>query len=102
MTTKELIDFVNQGAFFSLYDAEEAIREKHKDVRILATGLDVEDQRWYSTATTVYLCADGCVGVNGCDRIYAECATYEDINIATTAKEYEAVFIKSYKPKQAE
>ena len=96
MKKKELIELINNGCFYSLYDAEDIIP---KEVQCVAKGLESDRHRWYSTCTNVYACEDGYVGIRGVDDLYSEAMVYSDCNFCCEASEYKAVATIIYKPK---
>ena len=96
MKKKELIDLINNGCFYSLYDAEDIIP---KEVQCVAKGLEVDRHRWYSTCTNVYACEDGYVGVQGVNDLYSEAMVYSDCDCPCKASEYVEVRTVTYKPK---
>ena len=62
MKVQEIIDLVNKESLYSLWDAKDVIGKNAKKV---ASGLELDEHRWYSTAVDVYQCDDGFVGVFG-------------------------------------
>ena len=71
-TVEEVMNFVAENTFLSVWDAEDEISALDKDLKIVARGLDEDKHRWYSLATTVYKCSDGYVGVKGGYQSYSE------------------------------
>lgn len=97
MKKKELIDLINNDCFYSLYDAEDIIP---KEVKCVATDLEIDRHRWYSTCVNVYACEDGYVGIHGVNRLYSEMMDYSDCDCHCEASEYEEVTTITYKPKK--
>jgi hypothetical protein len=97
MKVQDLIELINNSEdLYCLGDAEDIIP---KDVNCVASELDVDKHRWFSTAVDVYACKDGYVGVYGVNTIYSEHMAPRDCNYPCGALEYELVQITSYKPK---
>jgi hypothetical protein len=92
MKVQELIDLINNTErdtpLYSLYDAEDVIP---RDVDKVASGLDLDEHRWYSTAIDVYQCEDGFVGIRGAYQSFSEMQTWSDICFTCYAFEMEAV-----------
>lgn len=80
-TVEEVMNFVAENTFLSVWDAEDEISALDKDLKIVARGLDEDKHRWYSLATTVYKCSDGYVGVKGGYQSYSEGQDWSDINV---------------------
>ena len=97
MKVKELKDLINQeDDLYSLWDAEDIIP---RGITKVANGLDLDQRRWFSTATDVYKCEDGFVGVNGVFQVFSEGMPYSDCGRLCVAFECEAVQSVTYKPK---
>jgi hypothetical protein len=97
MKVQDLIELINNSEdLYCLEDAEDIIP---KDINCVASELDVDKHRWFSTAVDVYACEDGYVGVYGVNTIYSEHMAPRDCNYPCGALEYEPVQITSYKPK---
>lgn len=92
MQVQELIDLINDTErdmpLYSLYDAEDIIP---REVGKVASGLDLDEHRWYSTAIDVYRCEDGYVGIFGAYQSFSEMQTWSDISVTCDAFEMEAV-----------
>lgn len=99
MKKNELIDLINNGCFYSLYDAEDIIP---KEVKCIATDLEIDRHRWYSTCVNVYACEDGYVGIYGVNHLYSEMMDYSDCDCHCEASEYEEVTTITYKPKKVQ
>jgi hypothetical protein len=95
MTVSEFIDFVNSSNFYSLGEVEDVA----EGVKRVASGLDLDEHRWYSTAIDVYKCSDGFVGVFGAYQSFSEAQMWSDIDILCEAEEYEEYTTVSYRPK---
>lgn len=97
MKTQELINLINDHeGLYSLLEAENIIPT---DIELVAEGLESDARRWFETATDIYKCEDGFVGINGVKRIYSEMMSSSDCDITCTALEYQAVPSITYKPK---
>jgi hypothetical protein len=92
MKVQELIDLINNTErdvpLYSLYDAEDVIP---RGVDKVASGLDLDEHRWYSTAIDVYQCEDGFVGIRGAYQSFSEMQDWSDICFTCYAFEMEAV-----------
>lgn len=97
MKVQELIDLIiSEYPIYSVWDAEEIIGKKAEKV---ASGLELDEHRWYSIATDVYKCDDGFVGVRGAYQSFSELQGWPDIDVPCFAEEYEAVQTITYQPK---
>lgn len=97
MKVQELIDLLDSNyPLYSLWDAKDVIGKNAKKV---ASGLELDEHRWYSVATDVYVCDDGYVGVRGAYQSFSEQQMWSDIDVTCTAEEYEAIQTITYKPK---
>ena len=99
MKTKELIDLINNGCLYDLYDAEDIIP---REVQCVAKDLEIDKHRWYSTCVNVYACEDGYVGIRGVNDLYSDSMDYSDCDCCCTTLEYEEVTTITYKPKLPE
>lgn len=97
MKVQEFIEAVNNGKFHSLWEVGDEIENCPK---IVASGLDFDEHRWYSITTDVYECEDGFVGVRGCSQLKSEMMDWYDAGEETYAEEYEPVQVTTYRPKQ--
>ena len=95
MKVQEIIDLVNKESLYSLWDAKDVIGKNAKKV---ASGLELDEHRWYSTAVDVYQCDDGFVGVFGAYQSFSEEQTWEDIDIVCEASKYKEVQSVTYEP----
>lgn len=93
MKVQEVIDLFFDNAVYSLCQAEEMI-----DCEKVASGLNLEEHRWYSIATDVYECEDGVVGITGAFQSFSESQTWEDIGVLCGAEQYKVVTKISYEP----
>ena len=100
MKVQELIDLINDTEryvpLYSLYDAEDVIP---REVDKVASGLDLDEHRWYSTAIDVYRCEDGFVGIRGAYQSFSEMQSWSDICVTCDAFEVEPVPDVYYKRK---
>lgn len=99
MQVQELIDFINEAHFPSLWEADDEIQAKFGKQKKVASGLNFDEHRWYSISTDVYQCEDGYVGVTGCSQLKSEMMSWSDADVITRAEEYEAVQTVTYKRK---
>lgn len=99
MKVKELIDFIDENTFYSLYAAEYAIKGKFGSLTKVESGLDFDEHRWYSITTDVYQCEDGYVGITGCSQLKSEMMSWEDTDEIASASEYETVQTVTYRRK---
>lgn len=97
MKKQELIDLINNDCLYCLYDVEDIIPQ---EVQCVATDLEIDRHRWYSTCVNVYACEDGYVGVWGVNKLYSEMTPFSDCYCRCEASEYEEVTTITYKPKK--
>lgn len=88
MKVNELINYINDNNFYNLNLVYEKIKGQ---VNQVAKGMHLDRHRWYSTATDVYECEDGYVGIYGVYQIFSEQMEYEDADVKCYAEEYVAV-----------
>ena len=98
MKKKELIDLVNNDCLYSICEAEYIMPQ---EVQCVATDLEPDKHRWYSTCVNVYACEDGYVGVWGVNQLYSEMMCFSDCDCPCEAEEYEEVTTITYKPKKS-
>lgn len=96
MRKQELIDAVNNGEFYSLWEIK--INSILPPKRV-ASNLYIEERRWYIITTTVFECEDGFVGIR-CATIKSEMIDWSDTGCVAEAYEYEPIQITSYRRKQ--
>ena len=100
MKVKELIDHINSNDFYSLWDMEDSLFYKDKDLpKRVAENLEKEEYRWYEISTSVYKLEDGFVGIRGVSNIYSEYMEAEDCGFRCTASEYIEIPSVTYKKK---
>lgn len=98
MKVQDLIELINNSEdLYCLSDAEDIIPI---DIECVASELDVDKHRWFSTAVDVYACEDGYVGVCGINTVYDENTDPRDCDFPCKAFEYEPVQITSYRQKK--
>lgn len=108
MKVKDVIDAVTNKPFYSLYDVDEYFYNNYgewlhplsyddKSVEYLQE-VDLNDEGYYITATILYKCDDGVVGVRGVYYNYEniDASEFEEL---CTAKEYVLVNKQVYSPK---
>lgn len=98
MKVKEFIDIIDNNDIYSLYDVCDYIEDQIKvgEIKRVATGLELDKHRWYSTAVDVYQCEDGYVGVEGAYQSFSEYDTWKDLGIICEAAEYKPVETITY------
>lgn len=99
MKVQEAIDIIEESCMYALWMVGDYFGPL-KECKQVATGLNLDEHRWYSIATDVYECEDGFVGVRGAYQSFSESQTWEDINVLCEAEEYIAVPTVTYKPKE--
>ena len=100
MKVKELIDHINSNDFYSLWDMEDSLFCKDKDLpKRVAENFEKEEYRWYEISTSVYKLEDGFVGIRGVSNIYSEYMEAEDCGFRCTASEYIEIPSVTYKKK---
>ena len=101
MKVQELINYVNESSFYSLWEFEESLTDKgFNELKKVDEGLKIDRHRWYEISTTVYKVEDGYVGVRGVTRLYSESMMFSDCDYLCEASEYEEVPTISYRVKQ--
>lgn len=108
MKVKDVIDTVTNKPFYSLYDVDEYFYNNYgewlhplsyddKSVEYLQE-VDLNDEGYYITATILYKCDDGVVGVRGVYYNYenTDASEFEEL---CTVKEYVLVNKQVYSPK---
>lgn len=96
MKVQEFIKKVNKENYRSLWKVEDDFSEQ---VKIVARGLDSDEDRGCVITTTIYKCEDGYVGVTGPSSLKSESMDWEDCYYGVIAEEYEEYTTVSYKPK---
>lgn len=74
MTKNDVMEICSREQFSNLWDANDFISAKK-----VASGLDIDEHRYYSIATDVYEVDDGFVGVRGPYKSFTEMQTWDDI-----------------------
>lgn len=97
MKKKELIDLINNECLYSIRETEDIIPS---EVPCVATDLELDRHRWYSTCVNVYACEDGYVCVWGLNQLYSEMMICRDCDCHCEASEYEEVQTITYKTKK--
>lgn len=99
MKKKELIDLINnnEDCLYSIFDAEDIIQ---KEVKCVASELELDRHRWYSICVNVYACEDGYVGIRGVNQLYSDTMIFSDCDVICEAEEYEEVTTITYKAKK--
>ena len=95
MKVVEVIEKVNSKDYWSLWEFE----EEFPDLKLVASDLNVERDRWFEISANVYECEDGFVGISGVSQVYSEMMSNSDCDRPCTAVEYEAYPAISYRPK---
>lgn len=93
MKVQEAIDKINNSeeSLYSIFTAEELI-----DGKIVKEHQDLDEHRWYSTATRVYEMEDGYLGIWGAYQSFSEMQGWSDIDVLCEAFEMEPVPSVSY------
>ena len=99
MNVNELINFVVERKFFSLYRCEKAIDEDKMNVSFVTKKLDNYAMSGCISLTDIYRCEDGFAGITGI--IPDDGYTDEDINETCIAEQYVAIPSVDYVPKSA-
>lgn len=87
MKVKEFIQKVNEGNFNALF----YIDQIEGDYELVEEHINLDEHRWYSTATDIYKLEDGFVGVRGLFQMFSELSIPSDFNIICEAFEMKAV-----------
>lgn len=98
MKVKDVIDAVTNKSFYSLYDVDEyfidnygeclhPIYDSNKSIEYLQE-VEVNDEAYFVSATILYKCDDGVVGVHGVYYVMCESAEARDLGELCTAREY--------------
>ena len=98
MKVQEAIDLINNNSrqpLYSIYDAEGLIEGKE-----VVEHQDLDEHRWYSTATRVYEMEDGYLGIWGAYQSFSEMQGWSDISVTCEAFEMEAVPSVKYVEKE--
>ena len=93
MKRSELIEMVNDAHYKSLFEAEDNIPS---EINKVASGLELDEHRWFSTAIDVYECEDGFVGIQGAYQSFSEMQSWSDIDWDCTAFPMKAVETITY------
>lgn len=96
MKVQEAIKRIEEGGFYSVWEASE---ELDKDAKLVAPNLDADRHRWYTVSTDVYKLEDGYIGITGVSSINFEQMTYSDCDVKTTVEEFEEFTTVSYRCK---
>lgn len=97
MKVAKVIEKCNSEKLWSLWEFE----EEFPDLKLVASDLNVERDRWFEISTNVYECEDGFVGVSGISQVYSEIMSYSDCECPCSACEYEAIPSITYQPKKS-
>ena len=96
MKVQELIDHINSNDFYSLWDMEDSLFYKDKDLpKRVAEFLEKEEYRWYDVSVSVYKLEDGFVGVRGISFKYPD--ILDDYIPKCSASEYIEIPSVTYK-----
>ncbi len=103
MKVKEFIEFINNNPsdekFLCLTDVDWRIQDGDLGTpERVASKLEIDNHRWFSTAVDVYKLNDGFVGVRGCYQSFSEMQSWEDVGYKCHALEYEEIPSVTYKP----
>lgn len=95
MKVAEVIEKCSSKNIWPLWEFE----EEFPNLKLVASDLNVERDRWFEISTNVYECENGFVGVSGVSQVYSEMMSWSDCMCECTAVEYESFTTVSYKPK---
>lgn len=70
------------------------------DYQPIASGLDVDQRRWYETSISVYKVKDGFLGVRHISNLYSESSSVDDIGWVLQFFEMEKYMVVTYKEKR--
>lgn len=98
MKVKDLIEIVTNNSFYSISSVDEYLMDNYNEVlkSVYQTDrqvqylmdVDVDDEAYFITATILYQCDDGVVGINGLYYNFMEFINDEDCEYLCTAREY--------------
>lgn len=95
MKVKEAIEIINNhDSLYGLFMVKEEI-----GVSPIAEGINIDEHRWYSTATNYYQLEDGILGVSGAYQSFSEMQSWSDLDVHCEAFEGESYTTVSYRPK---
>lgn len=100
MKVGELINLINnEKGLIGLDEAEDLIFDTDKTIHKVASHLNIQQHRWYSTAVDVYKCDDGFVGIRGGFQNFNEALSWEDVCVTPcVAKQYKEKQTITYVP----
>ena len=99
MKVKEAIEKIKESEPSSIWDAEKILFED-KNTEEVASGLDINENRWYINSTSVYKLEDGYIGIHGPSSLKSEAIGYFDLMEEVIVQEYEEFTTISYRPKK--
>lgn len=85
---------INDMAPYSLCEVNEIA--KLSGVKLVESGLNLDQHRWYSIATNIYKCADGYVKVTGAYQSFSESQTWQDINVFAEAEKLQGKELQAF------
>lgn len=97
MKVQKAIKKIEEGYFYSVFDAEEVLG---KDAKLVKSNLDIDEHRWYTISTKVYQLEDGYIGITGVTSLKSEAMMFSDCDVITQAEEYEEFTTISYRRKK--
>lgn len=100
MKVKELIDYVNNAKFYCPDDVMDSLPYVLNKTLKYVTEFGFSEHRWYVTATQIFKCDDGFVGIAGPVIIKSEEMSWKDTGCECVASEYVKVMKPTYEPKQ--
>lgn len=98
MKKQEFINAINNSNIHALFEIDE-IESIDKIPEQLASGMNLDEHRWYSIATNYYKLEDGIVGVTGVYQIFSQMMDASDCDEDVYAFEGEEYTTVSYRPK---
>ena len=84
------------------YDSDdcETMGKYRKELKRIASGLDVDKHRWYECSTTVYAVGEWFLGVNEVTGLFSESMGISDCMVTSNFFEMEAQQTTMYVPKK--
>lgn len=94
MKVTEIIQLIqDESPLYNVYQADDIIGGQ---ARMVYKNLDTEEHKWYRSATNIYQCDDGFVGITGPCKLYSETMNWRDLEEDCYAEEYTAVSTVTY------
>lgn len=97
MKVQKAIKKIEEGRFYSVFEAEELL---DGDAKLVKSDLGIDERRWYIISTKVYQLEDGYIGITGVTSLKSEAMMFSDCDVITQAEEYEEFTTISYRCKK--